>query len=158
MQSSLSIYSKFNDASRAINTDIICDYAFCTSKDQWSWWMVDLLDTYFLEKIRILNVKNTFLRSSMRDIKIYVSIDNTQWTLIPQNFYIWKYNNFECDVVISNRVEARYIKILLERKVLSLSKVEVFKKRKKGYIISSKPDGLGMRIASILVGMYLAKK
>ncbi|EAJ6337856.1 glycosyltransferase [Campylobacter jejuni] len=158
MQSSLSIYSKFNDASRAINTDIICDYAFCTSKDRWSWWMVDLLDTYFLEKIRILNVKNTFLRSSMRDIKIYVSIDNTQWTLIPQNFYIWKYNNFECDVVISNRVEARYIKILLERKVLSLSKVEVFKKRKKGYIISSKPDGLGMRIASILVGMYLAKK
>lgn len=67
----------------------------------------------------------------MRDIKIYVSIDNTQWTLIPQNFYIWKYNNFECDVVISNRVEARYIKILLERKVLSLSKVEVFKKEKR---------------------------
>ncbi|MCW1727130.1 hypothetical protein OLY37_03795 [Campylobacter jejuni] len=62
MQSSLSIYSKFNDASRAINTDIICDYAFCTSKDQWSWWMVDLLDTYFLEKIRILNVKNTFFK------------------------------------------------------------------------------------------------
>ncbi|WP_205569845.1 hypothetical protein, partial [Klebsiella pneumoniae] len=102
MQSSLSIYSKFNDASRAINTAIICDFAFCTSKDRCFWLMVDLLDTYFLEKIRILNVKNTFLRSSMRDIKIYVSIDNTQWTLIPQNFYIWKYNNFECDVVISN--------------------------------------------------------
>ncbi|HEB9328844.1 TPA: glycosyltransferase [Campylobacter coli] len=157
-QSSLSIYSKFNDASRAINTDMIFDYAFCTSKDQQSWWMVDLLDTYFLEKIRILNVKNVFLRTSMRDIKIYVSNDNMQWTLIPQNFYIWKYNNFECNAIISNRVEARYVKIFLERKVLSLSKVEVFKKRKKGYIISSKPDGLGMRMASILVGMYLAKK
>lgn len=158
MQSSLSVYSKFNDASRAINTDVISDYAFCTYKDRWSWWMVDLLDTYFLEKIRILNVKNTFLRTTMRDIKIYVSRDNTQWTFIPQNLYIWKYNDFECEVIISNKVEARYVKIILQRKALSLNKIEVFKRRKDGYIISSKPDGLGMRMASILIGMYLAQK
>lgn len=158
MQSSLSIYSKFNDASRAINTDIVFDYAFRTSKDRWSWWMVDLLDVYFLEKIRIMNVKNTFLRTHMRDIKIYVSINNTQWTLIPQNFYVWRYNDFECDVIISNKIEARYVKIILQRKELSLNKIEVFKRRKMGYIISSKPDGLGMRMASILIGMYLAKK
>ncbi|HEF7281387.1 TPA: sugar transferase, partial [Campylobacter jejuni] len=31
-------------------------------------------------------------------------------------------------------------------------------KPNKHYIISAKPDGLGMRLASILIGMYLAKK
>ncbi|XGQ70955.1 glycosyltransferase [Campylobacter hepaticus] len=158
MQSSLSIYSKFNDASRLINTKIILEDTVCTSKDEESWWMVDLLDLYFLEKIKILTNKNIFLRSNVHDIKIYISTNNIQWTFIPQDFYLWKYNNLECNIILSHKIQARYVKIVLERKVLNLAKVEIFKKRKKGYIISSKPDGLGMRIASILVGMYLAKK
>lgn len=44
MQSSLSIYSKFNDASRAINTDIICDYAFALLKiDGLGGWLIYLI-------------------------------------------------------------------------------------------------------------------
>lgn len=161
-QSSLSFDARFNNASRALNSKIHIDnYAFCTSKERLSWWAVDLEEISFIEMIKLVNTENEYLRMDINEIAVYVSNNNIQWTLIPNEFFIVKHSNFECNVLIRNKIMARYIKIQLKkfrRDSLRLGRVEVFKRRKKGYIISSKPDGFGMRLASMLVGMYLAKK
>ncbi|MCR6594978.1 sugar transferase, partial [Campylobacter insulaenigrae] len=159
IQSSLSVYSKFNDASRALNYDLnINNYAFCTSANKHNWWLIDLEEAVYIECIRLFNTKNIFSRSKLCNVEIYTSIDNIHWTFIPREFCKWKYNDFECDIVLSNKISVRYVRLSLREEALSLSKVEIFKRNKKGYIVSAKPDGFGMRLASMLVGMYLAKK
>lgn len=140
----------------SINHSGIESYKTCFSN--WPWFVIDLCKVYALEKIRIINVKNHFKRKYLREMDISLSIDGIHWTAIPREKFYWKYSDYYCELILSECLSARYVKISIERGALELSKVEIFSRNKNGYIISSKPDGLGMRLASILVGIYLAKK
>ncbi|MCE7228842.1 glycosyltransferase [Campylobacter coli] len=124
----------------------------------WPWFVVDLYESYMIEKVRIVNIENHFKRKYLKGMDISFSIDGIHWTAISREKFYWKYNDYYCELVLSECLSARYVKISIERGALELSKIEIFSRNKNGYIISSKPDGLGMRLASILVGMYLAKK
>ncbi|HEG3340447.1 TPA: glycosyltransferase [Campylobacter jejuni] len=136
----------------------IQDYAFSTTISDQQWLLIDLKDVYNIEKIRIINIKNTFKRYRARSLEVMFSLDGVHWMTINREINEWRYNDFYCELNLSGCVNARYVKIYIERSFLHLSKVEVLKRDKAGYIISSKPDGLGMRLASMLIGMYLAKK
>ncbi|MFH5335062.1 glycosyltransferase [Campylobacter coli] len=138
------------------NYSDIRSYKTCFSN--WPWFVVDLCENHIIEKVRIINVENHFKRKYLRGMDISFSSDGIHWTAIPREKFHWKYNDYYCELVLSECLSARYVKISIERGVLELSKIEIFSRNKNGYIISSKPDGLGMRLASILVGMYLAKK
>lgn len=122
------------------------------------WFIVDLHSSYLIEKLRITNVKNQFARQYLKGVNISFSLDGNYWTTIPSEKINWKYNDYCCELILSECLEARFARISIQKGVLSLSKIEIFSRKKNGYIISAKPDGLGMRLASILIGMYLAKK
>ncbi|OOX93755.1 hypothetical protein BOO83_08450 [Campylobacter coli] len=132
--------------------------SYKTCFTNWSWFTIDLYEVFELEKIRVINVRNHFRRKYLKEMDISFSIDGFHWTAVLRENFYWKYNDYYCELILSECLNARYVKISIERGVLELSKIEIFSRSKNGYIISSKPDGLGMRLASILIGMYLAKK
>lgn len=157
---SLSVFSKNNDACRAVDSNLRdLAYAFCTCKEQEAWWILDLGESICIEMIRLTNVYNHYDRAKMLNLHVYISLDGNYWTLIGRDFYVWKHSDLHCDIIVSQKISARWIKIISrEGEALSLAKVEVFKRNKRAYIISAKPDGLGMRLASMLIGIYLARK
>lgn len=155
-QSSISQWSKYNDAERAINNNLnIDDYAFHTAKEKEPWWIVDLEEEYELEYIYIENRKIN--QEVLKSIKIYYSIDGCEWFYIDSNLYNWQKLQ-SIHVYLNSYITARFVKIVLhDTNCLHFRKIQIYKRKIAGLIVATRYDGFGGRIYAMLNAMYLAK-
>ncbi|MCH5322406.1 MAG: discoidin domain-containing protein [Helicobacter sp.] len=157
IQSSISRFSQIDDASRACDSDIeVQDFAFCTDKEDNPWWMLDLEEESEIDCIRITNRISE--QEIAKNISVELSLDKNTWIKISPSLFEWQELNI-LDVNILKSAKARYIKLTLNLNAyFALKKVEVFVRKVKGYVISGRPDGLGMRIGATILALYIAKK
>lgn len=159
-QSSISKWSQMNDASRACRDDLyIENFAFHTGLEDSPWWMLDLEKEEEIDCIRITNRKEKHYQTFNRDhLRIELSMDGQIWISIDNNMYGWNGNEI-LEINLYKSCNARYVKIFLNKKGhLVLRKVEIFVRKCKGYVVGSRIDALGMRIAALINAMYIAKK
>ncbi|EAI5350112.1 capsule biosynthesis protein CapA [Campylobacter coli] len=160
IQSSISKWSQVNDACRACRDDLyIENFSFHTGIEDNPWWMLDLEKEEEIDCIRITNRREEHYKVFNRDnLKVEISLDRQIWIGIDSNMYEWK-NNDLLEINLYKSCNARYIKIFLDKKAhLVLRKVEVFVRKCKGYVVGSRVDALGMRIAALINAMFIAKK
>lgn len=159
IQSSISKWSRIDDASRACKEKLVVDdFAFHTGLENNPWWMLDLEQIEDIDCIRITNRKNKKYQERLKKVKVELSLDAITWTLVDSNMFDW--NGLEyLDVDIYQTSRARFIRISLTTQThFALSKVEVFVRKVKGYIVAARPDGLGMRLSALVNAMYISKK
>ncbi|KJD22498.1 discoidin domain-containing protein [Campylobacter jejuni] len=158
IQSSISAWSLYDDASRACRDDLhIPDFAFHTGMEHNPWWMIDLEEIELLECIRIHNRKLYKDNNYLRLLKIEISIDKKTWILADKSLFEFIDDKGIVDINIGQVLDARFVKISLENYgYLHLFRVEIFKRKIKGYIIANRHDGFGMKLSSIITGMYIA--
>ena len=162
IQSTISRWSMINDAKRAIskNINIEC-YAFHTDIEDSPWWMVDLEEVCDIDYIRVKNRINStfhFIKKALT-MQVALSLDGVNWTLVSKELCKWDDAKLIFEAEILQRQKARYVKLFLkERNYFHLAKVEVFLRKVKGYIVAAKPDGFGMRLASMINAIYLSEK
>ncbi|EAI9064687.1 discoidin domain-containing protein [Campylobacter lari] len=160
IQSSVSKWSQINDASRACRDDLyIENFAFHTGLDENPWWILDLKKEEEIDCIRVTNRKEKCYQAFNRDnLRVQLSLDGQIWFDIDNNIYEWNDNEI-LEINLYKSCNARYIKIFLNKKgYLVLRKVEIFVRKYKGYVVGSRVDALGMRIAALINAMYIAKK
>lgn len=158
IQSSISRWSKKNDASRACDSGLnILDHAFHTSYDENPWWMVDLGDIFPIEVIRVSN--RIRFKERAKTLRACLSLDGENWTHVDNLLYAWDDKLEILEINIAQFLKARFVKLFLnEKNYLHLKKVEIFIRKYPGYIVTAKYDGFGMRIESMIISMLLAKK
>lgn len=90
-QSSLSQWSKPNDAQRAVDESLDIDsFAFHTSKENNPWWQLELNENITYQKIRIWNRKNTCQDKANGLILEYFDTNQSQWILLMNNILFEK--------------------------------------------------------------------
>lgn len=128
-QSSVSQFSKFDDASRACRDDLIIDdYAFHTQEENNPWWMIDLEEEYQIESIVITN-RIKYCKERAKTLKIlYFSKEKSSWNELQAS---WDSEFGILKTDIHNEITTRFIKLILnECTSLHLAKVQVFSKGK----------------------------
>lgn len=154
-QSSISKWSKYNDAERAINNLDVDDYAFHTGKEKEPWWIVDLEKEYELEYIYIENRKKD--QEILKSIKIYYSLDGCEWFYIDSNLYSWQKLQ-TIHIYLNSYIMARFVKIILhDTNYLHFRRIQIYRRKITGLIVATRYDGFGGRIYAMLNAMYLAK-
>ena len=127
-QSSLSKWSKPNDALGGVNGIKNGSFGFHTDKEVNPWWEVDLLDVYKLTEIWVYNRVNARPERS-RTLRILLSLDGNDWNLVYAN------NNnsvlggiyTQPSIVFLEAIAARYVRLqLAEENYLHLDEVEVY--------------------------------
>ncbi|SUW97572.1 sugar transferase [Campylobacter jejuni subsp. doylei] len=158
IQSSISAWSLYDDASRACRDDLhIPDFAFHTALENNPWWMIDLEEIYPIECVRIYNRKLYKDNNYLRLLKIEFSKDKETWILADKSLFEFIDDKDILDINIGQCLDARFVRISLENYgYLHLSKIEIFKRKIKGYIIANRHDGFGMKLSTIITGMYVA--
>lgn len=122
--------------------------------DNYASWTCDIQYECLLESIKIKF--NSLVE--INNINIYISKDRYNFQLIPKELYIYNEDLKEYSINISNTLSASIVKIVLFAFEVELEEIQIFKRKTLGYVISAKPDAFGMRLAGILIGMYLAKQ
>ena len=160
IQSSIGKYSIQNANVNLLKDDFpIGEYAFHTAKEDNPWCIIDLEHSYPIEHIRVYNIGDVKYRERTKSLYAEVSHNGIDWIKVSSELCSWEDDYFIFNAVLSQVYSARYIKLSLsERNYFHLSKVQVFTRKIPGYIISAKPDGFGMKLYSILAGMFLAEK
>ena len=152
-QSSRSKWSKPNDPDRALDITLDVDFAFHTDKEEHPWWILDLAQTYPIEKIDIYNRKK--LQEKARTLSVEVSEDKVNWLTIHSGLLYW--DDF-ISLPLGSKVVGRFIRLSLsERQYLHLRRVEVFKRKKPALIVAGRGDGLGGRLMAMLNALYISK-
>ncbi|OCX43220.1 hypothetical protein A7X81_08240 [Campylobacter ornithocola] len=160
IQSSIGKYSIQNANINLLKEDFpVGDHAFHTAKEDNPWCIIDLGQNYPIEHIRVYNIKDERYRERAKSLCVEISHNERDWIRVSSELCYWEDNYFVFNAVLSQVYSARYVRLFLnERNYFHLSKVQVFTRKIPGYIISAKPDGFGMKLYSILAGMFLAKK
>ena len=152
-QSSLSQWSKPNDAERALDDDGKRDFAFHTDIEDNPWWMVDLGDQYPIHHIVICN-RRKIEQQKARTLTVEVSRDGENWIKVHAGKEVF----FDLNLSLHGEMLARFLRISLrERRHLHLSKVEVWTKRSLLKIKENRYDGFGCRLQALLNTVYLSK-
>ncbi|EKQ9538891.1 glycosyltransferase family 2 protein [Campylobacter upsaliensis] len=89
------------------------------------------------------------------DIKIYLHSYGGE--LLIESDLFFKDGDFGFYINISQSIIIRQVSIFVKDDV-ELLEFKIFKRKTLGYVVSAKPDAFGMRLAGIMVGMYLAKQ
>lgn len=158
IQSSVSKWSRIDDANRAIDASLEdVNFAFHTGMEDNPFWMVDLEGVYTIDCIRITNRKELKHQKINKNLKVECSLDKENWINLDSSLFEW--TDLEVlEINVLQSLKARYIKISLNtRGYLVLRRVEIFQRRYH-YIAGSRLDGLGMRLATIISAMYVAEK
>ncbi|WP_173776750.1 discoidin domain-containing protein [Campylobacter lari] len=160
IQSSISKYSIQNANINLLKDDFpIGEHAFHTAKEDNPWCIIDLEQSYPIEHIRVYNIRDIKYRERTKSLYVEISHNGIDWIKVSSELCSWEDKYFIFNAVLSQVYSARYVKLSLgERNYFHLSKVQVFTRKIPGYIISAKPDGFGMKLYSILAGIFLAKK
>ena len=155
IQSSLSKFSKPDDASRALNSNLKVDFAFHTDSEKNPWWIVDLEKVHAVELIKVTNRRREF-QNRARTLRVEVSVDKREWNLVHSGKLYW---GNEIVFNLASRVLARYVRISLDEKsYLHLSRVQVLAREYPGLVVAARNDGLGSRLMAMLNGLYFADK
>lgn len=127
-QSSLSEWSKPNDALGAVKGTTNGSFGFHTDKEVNPWWQVDLLDVYKLIEVRVYNRINARPERS-RTLTILLSLDGNDWKLVYANNNNVILGGIDTQplIVSLDSIAARYVRLqLAEENYLHLDEVEVY--------------------------------
>lgn len=127
-QSSVSQWSKPDDAQGAVNGIKTGDFGFHTSKENDPWWQVDLQDSYPISQIIVYNrVKCNPERAN--HLKILFSDDEKQWTQVHKYKKSQPFGGIDGSPLVAkfNNQKARYIRLQIDGfSFLHLDEVEVY--------------------------------
>ncbi|TRO13759.1 discoidin domain-containing protein [Ectopseudomonas mendocina] len=159
-QSSLSKYSVGNDAERALYADETLDYAFHTDREMNPWWLLDLGESFLVERIVLGNRRRT-CQENARTLAVEVSLDRKSWLTLHAGMLYWY---ADLCLELASNIPFRYLRLSLrEKQYFHLSKVEVWARSsailpiKDKVILAARTDGLGERLNALLNGLMLAK-
>ena len=127
-QSSLSRWSKPDDAQGAVNGTKTGKYGFCTRREANPWWQVDLLSVYNLTEVRIYNRIDRY-RERVKTLRVLVSSDAIRWEQIYDHGGREPFGGVYGNQLIlwTSSTKARYIRLQLsETNCLHLDEVEVY--------------------------------
>lgn len=127
-QSSVSKWSKPNDALGAVNGIKNGSFGFHTDTEVNPWWQVDLLDVYKLTEVWIYNRVNARPERS-RTLRILLSLDGSDWKLVYANNHNVIFRGIYTQPlrVSLDSIAARYVRLqLAEENALHLDEVEVY--------------------------------
>ena len=128
-QSSLSQYSKVNDAQSAVNGMKNGTFSFHTSKERSPWWQVDLEEIFKITQIQIYN-RLGVCANRLRTLIILISVDEINWEVIydhDNSLIVIGGIDGRPLIVEPEDLLARYVRLQLnEVNILHLDEVEVF--------------------------------
>ncbi|MFV0948224.1 hypothetical protein K1X25_09135, partial [Campylobacter jejuni] len=121
--------------------------------NQFQYWLLDLQYLCTPELVEM-----NFLDSiCKKEIVLEISKDNNIWEEVPKEL-IYNLTETKLCIQMQETHEFRYIKISSINMLTKLIGLDVYVKKTPGYIVCAKPDAFGMRLAAILVGIYIAEK
>jgi hypothetical protein len=130
-QSSLSQWSKSNDAQGAVNGIKNGKFGFSTDRQENPWWQVDLGSLYYLTEVRVFNrIETQSVAERAWTLIILLSHDSKNWTQVYDNqenlIPFGGIDGYPLIVNLDSQV-ARYVRLQLqETNYLHLDEVEIF--------------------------------
>jgi acetyltransferase-like isoleucine patch superfamily enzyme len=157
-QSSLSKWSKPNDAQRAIQNGK-WDFAFHTDKEENPWWEITLDKSSFVEYIIIHNRKNMKYQEKNRKLSVDIFYDNKYHQVYMGDLLFGaEPDGLPLILPIKYSKKIEKIKITLQgNDCLHLSQVNILINKKKLIFIAKRIDGFGERLRAILNAMLIAE-
>lgn len=166
-QSSLSRWSKSNDAQRAVSNSDFSDFAFHTEKEENPWWQIEFENSFLIEYIIVNNRKRKPFDEIASSLKV-VAYDKNDVEIVVFtgiSFFGSVPNELPFIISLKGKVEIKKIRItLLKENYLHLSNIrflikDALKQQEKRMIfVANRHDGMGERLRAILNAMILAKK
>lgn len=126
-QSSTSEWSAPNESGRAVSGIRQGSLSFHTSPEPFPWWQVDLQRSYPLDAIVVWN-RDDDLAFRARSLRIHVSPDGSQWTLVHAGvtYFGGLWTSRPLVHFLGGEIEARFVRVSLEEdQPLHLAQVEV---------------------------------
>lgn len=159
-QSSISIYSRQNDARRPIlqnNTDFR-DFSIHTAAGPNQWWMIDLQKPQSIEYIRITNRDK--YKERQKTLKFEFSIDkDSEFIEFDKSLIDWSDDLQYITIYIGYKMNIRYIRITQTAEwPLYFKYINIYQRKFPYLIVATRIDGFGSRIFALLNAMYLAFK
>lgn len=166
-QSSLSKWSKENDAQRAVDGSISKDFSFHTGKELNPWWQVEFDKPINVEYIIINNRKQEPFDEIASDLRIVAYDGKGIETLIHQGKVFFGSELEGCPLIIPLKSKISFKKLritLLNENYLHLSNIRFLiadplkSFAERPVFIANRRDGLGERLRALLNSMVLAKE
>lgn len=167
-QSSLSQWSKDNDAQRAISGEAYEDYAFHTGKEKNAWWQVSFeseVDPYY---IIVSNRRKEDFIEKAASIKISFINEDDEIVVVHQGLLYFGSPPLRLPLILplGGRVKVKKIIISTDNSIaeyLHLNKVSILCKKElindnTTVFFSNRIDGFGMRLSGIMAAMIYAHK
>lgn len=164
-QSSISKWSKPNDAQRAVN-GTVADFAFHTEHETGAWWKLDLRSIHFPSVLVISNRKRREYRDQNDCLSVKVSADGKDWTTVHSGKLQFGHIHEGIPLLLplSGVVPVRHIWLQNEKAgYLHLASVHVLCDNLKvsgtapgPVFLSHRSDGLGERLKAIVNAIALA--
>ncbi len=164
-QSSISRWSKEQDAQRVVSNIEVLDYAFHTDEEENPWWQLEFENPKVVEYLIISNrKKKSFDRIASRLLVTALDEKNEVITLHFSELYFGSLpDSLPLMLPVSSIGFIKNIRIsLLKKDYLHLSSIKVLSKKNsltevKNYVFfSNRTDGLGERLKALLNAMVLA--
>ena len=158
ISSSISKWSKKDEANLLLDISYdALNFTLHTDCEQDPWWKLDLEDVYNIAFVRVTNRKDSF-KERINSIKLEFSLDGMHFQSLANSF-----KSFSSDLLFVYfdvpQIKARYIRLSLEEKTyLHISRVEIYKSKYEGCVITGRPDSFGCRMLAFLNAFYLANK
>lgn len=166
-QSSLSKWSKENDAQRALSGEKFSDFAFHTNKEQNPWWQIEWEDPQLIKYLIINNRKDRVCATRAIPLKITVTNNSNQAIVIyngqllfgslPESMPLILPLNYHY-LVKKIRIEIQGNDYMHLCNILCLRKKSMQEERGKLIFFANRDDGLGERLRALLNAMYHADK
>jgi len=165
-QSSISKWSKTNDAQRALDSNSYDDYAFHTDKEENPWWQVEFENSFNIEYIIINNRKVKPFDEIASLLKIVGYDENNSEVLLYEGNTSFGSDNGKLPLILTLGGKNKYKKVrisLLKENYLHLNSIRIFVKdslrsiNKKMVFFANRHDGMGERLRAILNAMVLAR-
>lgn len=131
LQSSVSQWSRDDEAAAAVSGVMPGDFAFHTALEQSPWWIVDLGDILPVEAVIVHNRIGMLQERAIR-LRVEVAQVEGEWTLIHAGFAVFgaRGQGKPLELHIGSRLAVRYVRLSLDdRQSLHLAQVEVLSRK-----------------------------
>lgn len=157
-QSSTSQWSKPNEANIVLrNNDL--KFAMHTDKSDNEWWLCELPFLINCRKVVVHNRRDDRFFHVSKNINIFISNNNEQWSLVYDKGKIFGYDENALSIDLNLDKKIRYIKIT-NNDYIHLSQVEIFVNKadnKDISLVTDRQDGLAQRLLGIMQGWAVAQ-
>lgn len=144
------IFKEYDLLNISLYNDILQKYPL--DKKRETYWLCDLDYSALVEGVKI-----KFNRSISKE-KLKVYLYNNHQTILADYSLFFTENSSEYYINISECMEIKGVKIFAQESTIDLIDLQILSRKTLGYVVSAKPDAFGMRLAGILVGIYLSKQ